>query len=120
MQATTHARTNAMAMVRPGRDARRVAGTARTTTTTTRAVADNRAAAEEEKAEPVKLLTSDESENLLKIRHTVRLFFCLFCDCARVSVWVAGDARMRVVETRGWEGGAESRTRERREERKRD
>lgn len=109
MQATTHARTNAMAMVRPGRDARRVAGTARTTTT--RAVADNRAAAEEEKAEPVKLLTSDESENLLKIRHTVRLFFCLFCDCAHVSVWVAVDARMRVVETRGWEGGAESRTR---------
>lgn len=119
MQATTNARTNAMAMVRPGRDARRVVGTARTTATTTRAVADNRAAAEEEKAEPVKLLTSDESENLLKIRHTVRLFFCLSRDCARVSVWVAGDARMRVVETRGWEGGAEARTRERREERKR-
>jgi hypothetical protein len=72
---TTNARMRAMAMARPGRDARRVAGTARTTTTTTRAVADNRAAPEEEKTEPVKLLTSDESENLLKIRHTVRVCF---------------------------------------------
>ena len=42
--------------------------------TTTRAVRDARAAdADAEEKTAVKLLTSDESENLLKIRHTVRV-----------------------------------------------
>ena len=60
-----------------GRDASARGGVrarARGWMTTTRAARDARAAdADAEETTAVKLLTSDESENLLKIRHTVRV-----------------------------------------------
>ena len=58
------------------------------------AAASDKANATASDAEPVKLLTSDESENLLKIRHTVRW---------KCEAW--GDLRRWWIDARGASGG---------------